>query len=354
MSPPVTHIKDWRSQGFSMIIDVRSESEFADDHIPGAVNMPVLSDDQRAEIGTMYKQVGTFEAKRSGAALVARNIADHLETKLGDAPRAFRPLIYCWRGGQRSAAMARILSEIGWRVTLLEGGYKTYRKQVLAGLAENPNRLQLIIMRGRTGSAKTHILRAAQHAGAQVIDLEGLANHRGSLLGPEPGIAQPSQRLFESRLQATLAELDPSRPVFVEAESTKIGRLHIPQAMWQKMRAAPAVEIVAPTPARVAFLLTDYAHIIAEPARLDPLLDWVASRIGGDKLADWRMKVAAGDWPGFVTAVLEDHYDPAYDRSSVQRSRNRLGAFAVNTLDLKTIDSLAQELAEMNIPTNAT
>ncbi|MEC7050012.1 MAG: tRNA 2-selenouridine(34) synthase MnmH [Pseudomonadota bacterium] len=233
MSPPITRTKDWLDRPYSMIIDVRSESEFLDDHIPGAVSMPVLNDRERAEIGTIYKQIGAFEAKRRGAALVARNIAAHIESKLLDVPKDFSPLVYCWRGGQRSGAMGRILSEIGWKVTLVDGGYKTYRKAVLNGLDEVPPRLRPIILRGRTGTAKTRILRAAMDAGAQVIDLEGLANHRGSLLGPEPGGAQPSQRQFESRLFAVLGSLDPERPVFIEAESNKIGDIHIPPDLWK-------------------------------------------------------------------------------------------------------------------------
>ena len=153
MSPPIKTTTDHLSSNFSTIIDVRSPSEYANDHVPGAINMPVLNDIERAEVGTIYKQVGGFEAKRRGAALISRNISHILETKLVNAPRNFSPLIYCWRGGQRSGAMARILSEIGWKVTLLEGGYKTYRKRVLDGLDRIPATLRLIIFRGQTGTA---------------------------------------------------------------------------------------------------------------------------------------------------------------------------------------------------------
>lgn len=345
MSPPITRTTDWLDRNYSMIIDVRSESEFLDDHIPGAVSMPVLNDLQRAEIGTMYKQVGAFEAKRRGATLVARNIAEHIDTRLSDAPKEFAPLVYCWRGGQRSGAMARILSEIGWKVTLIEGGYKTYRKAVLDGLDEVPPQLRPIIVRGRTGTAKTRILRAAGAAGAQVIDLEGLADHRGSLLGPEPGVAQPSQRQFESRLYATLRTLTPEKPVFIEAESNKIGEIHIPPALWKCMRGAPALQVTAPLETRVAFLISDYAHIVAEPERLKPLLSWVVTRIGHDRVDDWRGCIEAGDWSGFVSRVLEDHYDPAYDRSAATRGHDDLGELTADKLDDATIASLADRLA---------
>jgi len=347
MPPPITRTTDWHDQDYSMIIDVRSESEFADDHIPGAVSMPVLNDEQRAEIGTLYKQVGPFEAKRRGAAIVARNIAQHIDTRLADAPKDFAPLVYCWRGGQRSGAMARILSEIGWKVTLVEGGYKAYRKQVLDGLDEVPPRLSLIVLRGRTGTAKTRILRAAAEKGAQVIDLEGLAAHRGSLLGPEPGRTQPAQRQFESQLFDVMRRFDPQRPVFIEAESNKVGERHIPPALWQRMRGAQSLQVTAPLEARVAFLVEDYHHVIAEPGRLDPLLGWVTSRIGHEAVTVWRNHIDRGDWPGFVSCVLRDHYDPAYDRSAAKRDHRDLETLTSASLDNTAIDALAGRLAEM-------
>ena len=347
MSPPIKRTTDWFSQDFSMIIDVRSDSEYADDHIPGAVSMPVLDDAERAEIGTMYKQIGAFEAKRRGAAVVARNISRHLEERLADAPKDFTPLVYCWRGGQRSGAMARILSEIGWRVTVVEGGYKTYRKQVLDGVDEIPPTLRPVVLRGRTGTAKTRILRAASRLGAQVIDLEGLAAHRGSLLGPEPGLDQPSQRMFESRLFDVMRRLDPDRPVFIEAESNKVGACHIPPALWRCMRGAASLQVTAPVAARVAFLLEDYRHVIAEPKRLDPLLDWVVRRIGHEAVARWRHAVETEDWPGFVTHVLEDHYDPAYDRSAAQRGHQDIAVLETQRLDDTGVEQLAARLAAM-------
>jgi len=347
MSPPIKRTSDWISHNFSMIIDVRSDSEYADDHIPGAVSMPVLNDVERAEIGTIYKQVGAFEAKRRGAALVARNISQHLETRLSDAPKDFAPLVYCWRGGQRSGAMARILSEIGWKVTLVEGGYKTYRKQVLDGLDEIPGRLRPIILRGRTGTAKTRILRAAAGLGAQVIDLEGLASHRGSLLGLEPGLNQPSQRLFESKLHDVMRQLDPARPAFIAAESNKVGACHVPAALWRIMRGAPSIQVTAPLPARVAFLLDDYQHVVAEPSRLDPLLEWVVERIGHEAVGHWREAIAASNWDGFVTRVLEDHYDPAYDRSAAKRDHRDIATITSDSLDEDAISTLSSQLCEM-------
>ena len=344
MGAPINRVESWTASDYDMIIDVRSPAEFADDHLPGAVNLPVLDNDQRAEIGTMYKQTSPFAAKRAGAALVAGNIARHIGSALKDADRNFRPLVYCWRGGQRSGAMARIFSEIGWQTDLVDGGYKRYRKQVLDGLDSLPQRLNLVVLRGRTGLAKTHILRAALARGAQVIDLEALANHRGSLLGPEPDGEQPPQRLFESHLHAVLCGLDPARPVFIEAESNKVGQIHVPAALWAAMRGAVSVVADTKIEYRVAFLCRDYAHIVAEPARLDPLLDWVVTRLGHDIVDGWRRLIAAGDWPGFVRAVLDDHYDPAYDKSAAQRNHEIIATLDAGALDAAAIDRAADQL----------
>ena len=344
MGAPINRVESWTASDYDMIIDVRSPAEFADDHLPGAVNLPVLNNDQRAEIGTMYKQISPFAAKRAGAALVAGNIAQHIGSALKDADRNFRPLVYCWRGGQRSGAMARIFSEIGWQTDLVDGGYKRYRKQVLDGLDSLPQHLNLVVLRGRTGVAKTHILQVALTRGAQVIDLEALANHRGSLLGPEPDGEQPPQRLFESHLHAVLCGLDPARPVFIEAESNKVGQIHVPAALWARMRGAVSVVADTKIEYRVAFLCRDYAHIIAEPARLDPLLDWVVTRLGHDIVDGWRQLIAAGDWPGFVRAVLDDHYDPAYDKSAAQRNHEIIATLDAGTLDAAAINRAADQL----------
>ena len=344
MGAPINRVESWTASDYDMIIDVRSPAEFADDHLPGAVNLPVLSNDQRAEIGTIYKQISPFAAKRAGAALVAGNIARHISSALKNTDRNFRPLVYCWRGGQRSGAMARILSEIGWKTDLVDGGYKRYRKQVLDGLDNLPQRLNLVVLRGRTGLAKTHILQAALAKGAQVIDLEALANHRGSLLGPEPDGEQPPQRLFESHLHAVLCGHDPARPVFIEAESNKVGQIHVPAALWAAMRGAVSVVADTKIEYRVAFLCREYAHIIAEPARLDPLLDWVVTRLGHDIVDGWRQLIAAGDWPSFVRAVLDDHYDPAYDKSAARRNHEVIATLDVGTLDAAAIDRAANQL----------
>jgi len=326
------------------IIDVRSPSEFLDDHIPNAINLPVLDDAQRESIGIIYSQSNPFEAKRVGAALVAQNIALYLQTVLAEKDRNWRPLIYCWRGGHRSGAMAKIFSDIGWHTKVIEGGYKAYRKTVLDDLDHLPQKFQLIVLSGATGTAKTHILRAAAAMGAQVLDLEKLANHRGSLLGSEPGIPQPAQRLFESRLVACLNSFDSTRPVYIEAESNKIGQVHIPSALWTSMRQALRVTITAPLAARVAFLQRDYRHIIENSDDLIKLLSGLRRRYSKEIFENWQSDIKNQDWNGFVTDILKTHYDPSYARSTASRPLTDILALTATRLDEDDIIRLASEL----------
>jgi tRNA 2-selenouridine synthase len=310
--------------GFDLIIDVRSPAEFAEDHVPGAVNLPVLTNDERAEVGTIYVQESRFRARKIGAAYIARNVARYLETVLADKDGAFRPLIYCWRGGQRSNAMATILGQVGWRTTVLTGGYRTYRRRVSHELydAELPHRV--VLLDGPTGSGKTELLALVARRGVQVLDLEALAAHRGSLFGGLPGRPQPSQKMFESQLLAALGALDPARPVLVEAESSKIGERMIPPALWRRMEAAPRIDLAAPAEARARYLLAAYSEITRDRGALDDILARVPDRPGRKRLAEWRALADAGDFEALAAALIELHYDPAYRRSSRQDERGRL------------------------------
>ncbi|WP_374275375.1 tRNA 2-selenouridine(34) synthase MnmH [Brevundimonas sp.] len=296
------------------IIDVRSPAEFAEDHLPGAINLPVLDDVERAEVGTEYVQGSKFRARRRGAALVAANIARHLEDALADRPAHFQPLIHCWRGGQRSHAMATILDQVGWPVTVLDGGYRTWRRSVVAALYDVPLGHRLVLIDGRTGVGKTALLARLAERGVQTLDLEGLANHRGSLFGAMPG-GQPPQKLFESRLHAVLARLDPKRPTAVEAESSKVGARVLPPRLWEAMQAAPVIEVTAPLDVRIDHILTDYVEISADPDALDQALTRLPRHHAKATIAEWRALAAAGDLRPLVQALIEHHYDPAYGQS---------------------------------------
>ena len=301
---------------FDAIIDVRSPAEYAEDHIPGAISAPVLDDAERAQVGTMYKQVSPFDAKKIGAALVARNISQHVDELFKDKPKTWHPLVYCWRGGKRSGAMAHILREIGWNAETLEGGYKEYRRWVVQELEKTPEKLEFRVIHGPTGSGKSRLLGALKRAGAPVLDLEELAAHRGSVLGNLPDRPQPAQKMFESALLQELSNLPAERPVFVEGESKKIGELQVPEALMARMRASPCVLLETALEARVDLLLDEYRHFLADRSALDRQLDCLAALHGRGRIAEWKALAARGEWREFVARLLLEHYDPAYRRSS--------------------------------------
>ncbi|MCC7484910.1 MAG: tRNA 2-selenouridine(34) synthase MnmH [Burkholderiales bacterium] len=300
---------------FDEVIDVRSESEFAADHVSGASSCPVLSDEERARVGTIHRQRSPFEARKIGSALVAANISRHLAGRFLDRPREWRPLVYCWRGGQRSGAVAHVLAEIGWHTGRLAGGYRAYRRAVIDDLERLPGAFTWRVFCGLTGTGKSLLLRALAAAGAQVLDLESLAAHRGSVLGALPGERQPPQKLFESRLWRQLSRFDPARPVHVEAESRRIGALGLPGRLVDAMRAAGCVRIEAPVALRVALLRREYPHLTEEPAALAAGLDALVPLHGRERVNHWQALAAAGEWDELTRELLERHYDPAYSRA---------------------------------------
>jgi tRNA 2-selenouridine synthase len=312
---PSTDVTVAQLDDFDEVIDVRSPAEFALDHVPGAVNLPVLDDDERARVGTLHKQLSPFAARRIGAALVAHNIGCILDTQLADRPLRWRPLVYCWRGGGRSDAFCEVLRRVGWQPARLRGGYRAYRRVVLEDLATEPQKFRFRVLCGRTGSGKSQVLQSLAELGAQVLDLEQLAQHRGSVLGELPGAAQPPQKLFESRLRQRLRSLDPARPVWVEAESRKIGNLQVPGALIEAMRSSPCARLEAPIDVRVALLLTEYHHFTVQPEWLHARLRALTAHYGRGTVEHWCALAQAGEHGALVKALLTTHYDPAYDRS---------------------------------------
>ncbi len=299
---------------FDSIIDVRSPDEFAEDHVPGAISLPVLDNEERAEVGTIYKQESPFKARKVGAALLSLNAARHLQGPLAEKDGAWKPLVYCWRGGQRSGAFTTILKQVGWRADVLAGGYQGYRRAVVAQLYENELPFRFVLIDGNTGTAKTEILHLVAARGGQVLDLEGLANHRGSVLGPRPG-GQPSQKMLESRLVAALAELDPARPVLVEAESSKVGDLLVPPAIWALMRAAPRVRMQASVADRARYLARAYADICADPEELKRILSLLVRLQGYERVDGWKRLVDARDFETLALELITLHYDSRYAKS---------------------------------------
>ncbi len=303
---------DWSQ--FDEIIDVRTPLEWQADRIPGATNAPVLSNEERVVIGTRYA-TSAFEAKKIGAALVAKNIALALESQFHDRPRDWRPLVYCWRGGNRSNALATVMHRIGWKTAVLEGGYTAYRRFVVDDISRQVARLHYVVICGVTGSGKTEFLRQLSRQGHQVIDLEGLARHRGSLLGSEPEEDQPTQKAFESALWKTLSSLTAERPVYLESESKKIGRVQVPDALMTVMRESPCIELIPSVEDRVTFLCKDYQHFFETPNALKTQLGKLKALIGNETLHRWEDMIDRADWRGLVGALLAEHYDPTYHRS---------------------------------------
>jgi tRNA 2-selenouridine synthase len=326
---------------FDSIIDVRSPAEFALDHIPGAINCPVLNDAERITIGTLYKQESPFEARKLGAAIVARNIAHHLEQHFQAMPKQWKPLIYCWRGGNRSGSMALIFAKVGWPVVQLDGGYKAYRHSVMQVLEQLPLSLQFRVICGTTGSGKSRLLRYLEQAGAQVLDLEKLAAHRGSVLGGLPLNPQPSQKMFETRLWQTLRRFTSDRVVYVESESKKIGDLRVPAALMDRIRSAQCVQVQLPTNDRVKLLIEDYPHLVSDTELLVSQLSHLTQLHSKEKIHRWQSLAETGEIAALVETLLVEHYDPAYLRSIEKNFAGYINSRVLTMPGIEETDFLA-------------
>ena len=316
----LTALTDLQTLTADTIIDVRAPAEFAEDHIPGAINLPVLNDAERAQVGTIYAQTSPFDARKIGGALVAQNTATHLQGPLADKDGAWQPLVYCWRGGQRSGAFATILGQVGWRVQLLQGGYQSYRRAVARTLYDTPIEHRMILIEGGTGTAKTALLHHLARQGAQILDLEGMAQHRGSLFG---GLAQaqPAQKMFESRIAAALGALDPTKVTFVEAESSKVGERIVPPSLWSHMNDAKRIRITASLGARSEFLCRAYADLTQDAAHLAQLIDRLRPYHAATRIDAWHAQAQAGDWTTLAAGLIGDHYDPRYAKSAEVKNK---------------------------------
>lgn len=329
---------------FHDIIDVRSPSEFAEDHVPGAINLPVLDDEERARVGTIYKQVAPFEARKIGAALVFRNAASHIERHLAEKPGGWRPLVYCWRGGQRSGSFGWMLQQIGWPAQTLSGGYKSFRRFVVGRLYDGELPHRLVRLGGHTGTGKTEVLKRVADAGLQVLDLEAFARHRGSLLG-EMDEPQPSQKAFESALATALERCDPGKPVLVEAESSKIGGLILPPALWKAMCKAPLLEIDAPLEARAGYLAAAYEEVLADGAALKEKLAPLRRHRGHELVDHWNTLIDHGDRVALCHSLAARHYDPAYKKAMPTEDDRASFRFETDTLSPGALDLLAERIA---------
>ena len=346
MQIPKLRFTEIESQTFDSIIDVRSPAEFALDHINRAINLPVLSNEERALVGTTYKQDNRFKARKIGAALIAKNTAQHLESELFSKNRDWRPLIYCWRGGQRSSAFATILSEIGWRPTLLNGGYKSYRREVSEIMHKKPTRYNFVLISGHTGTAKTTIIQIMEKLSIQTVDLEALANHRGSVFGANL-TKQPSQKLFESFLFYKLKSLDYRKPIILESESNKIGQVAIPSMIWNAMKNAPRIEITAPLDARAHYLTRTYKNLIENQDMLDHKIEFLANQHGHKKVQEWKNLAQAGKFSTLAAELMFNHYDPRYNNCQKNHSHIKLLSVNMNTINKESIQRAAKRISEI-------
>ncbi len=343
MKPPV-RVTDRHT--FDSIIDARSPAEFKLDHIPGALNCPVLDNEERRIVGTLYKQAGAFEARRIGGAMVAANLARHLRGVFAERPSNWKPLVYCWRGGMRSGVMTTWLRLVGWDAQQLAGGYKAWRHHVIDTVMTHAPILPLVVICGATGSGKTRILQALASQGEQILDLEALARHKGSLLGAIPGVQQPSQIAFETSIAAVIEKADLSRPLFVEGEGARIGCLNVPVPLVERMRASPCVEIVASLPARLAFLLRDYAYLGDRPDWLAGQLERLKPLHGKATISAWQRMAWLGNLPDLFGELTTRHYDPAYSRSQRKHFydwENR-HTLTVDDLSENSVKALARDI----------
>jgi len=325
---------------FDTVIDVRSPAEFAEDHVPGAINLPALSNEERAVVGTIYVQEDPFKARKIGAAMVAKNVARHLEGALADKTGALRPLVYCWRGGQRSGSVASIFQQIGWRAETLAGGYQSYRRQVNQRLYDDPWPLRVILLDGNTGTAKTELLVALAERGVQTLDLERLANHRGSRFGAMG--PQPHQKAFDSSIAKRLVGYDPNRPVLIEAESAKVGSCNVPPSLWKAMKGADRITVTAPVAARADYLTRVYADLSEAPDLLRERLTGLKQLVGGPQVEEWTQMVADGAFHDLADGLIRVYYDPLYVRS--RRGRGDDHTYHTETLDPAGIETLADAI----------
>ncbi len=309
------------------IIDVRSPGEFDQAHIPGAINVPLFDNEERAQVGTKYKQAGKDSAVLLGLNLVGPKLANFVKQSKKLNPQDKEVLVHCWRGGMRSGSFAWLLNTAGLRASTLAGGYKAYRSAVLAAFTEPRN---LIILGGKTGSGKTEILNELARLGEQTIDLEGLAHHKGSSYGAIGQRPQPSSEQFENSIFTEWRQLDANRRIWLEDESRNVGSCYIPMPLWQQMRAAPVAFVDVPKAVRVNRLVAEYTGI--DHNLLIEATERIRKRLGGKVTNDALDALARHDYATVADLTL-DYYDKAYLHGLSQRDSttiHRLDRFEDN------------------------
>ncbi|WPR74317.1 tRNA 2-selenouridine(34) synthase MnmH [Algoriphagus sp. NG3] len=295
----------WDLKNQYPLIDARSEGEFAQSHIPGAVNIPILNNQERIEVGTLYKDQGSEEATIKGFELVGPRFHLILKETLNRFPEK-KIILYCWRGGMRSQILSWLLTMVGFEVYRLKGGYKTYRTYTYELVRKQ---WDFIVLGGKTGTGKTHLLKKMQEKGEQVIDLEGLAKHKGSSFGAIGQPAQPTVEQFENKLAEELRKLDPEKPIWVENESRKIGRVILPDLFYQQMLRAPLIDVIKSEKERTLLIKEEYARLPTDDLIFAVLR--LKKRLGGLRTSQAIEAIVEGNHEAWISNLLV-YYDKAY------------------------------------------
>ncbi len=316
---------------YTKIVDVRSENEFADDHIPSSINLPVLNNKERIIIGTQYKE-NSFEARKQGAALINNNISKIIKKDLFD--KKDKVLIYCWRGGLRSLSLYLVLKQIGFDVEILEDGYKSYRRHVVQFFEDEIEQFKFNQIKGVTGVGKTLFLKNLEKS-TQVLDLEGIANHKGSILGDIPKFKQPNQKMFETKLFEKLESLNRKKKIWVEAESIKIGKLNIPSRLWKKMDEGISIKLKSTVDERVKFILKDYKYFTKEPELMSNAMLVLKKIIKKDDYRVIEENLKNGDYMSFVKSLINHHYDKAYKKTRSEMDNQNDNVIEIDKINNK-------------------
>jgi tRNA 2-selenouridine synthase len=340
--------KDWDQENY-IIIDVRSPQEYADDHIIGSINLPVLYDEEYELIGRIYKEKSAFEANKTGAQLVMKNISTHLGCSLKEYDKRKKLIFYCKRGGNRSFSFFTVCGKIGWKCGVISGGYKSYRKFVIERIEKLSQCNEFIIISGRTGNGKTRILNLLELKGLQVIDLEGLACHRGSILGSYTDKPQPTQKHFESKIFETIRKCQFNQIVFVESESRKIGNLSIPDQFFSSIYNSRLIKIENSLKHRVDFLIREYPNLMEDQAAIFDLVNLLRKRIPKEDILRIEKYITNREFKKLASNLLSIHYDKSYDKSMLQRIGKFVKQFNLDCGVEDAADSVCRYVIDNNI-----
>lgn len=335
-------------ENYADIIDTRTPAEFARDHLPNAVSFPVLGNAEHAAVGALGCH-STHAARRYGARLIAANISKFLaQPFFTSRPRGWSPLLYCARGGQRSGSAAEVMRRIGWMPQQLQGGYKSYRRYVLQQLPLLMSQHSFCVLAGKTGVGKTQLLAALAARGAPTIDLEALAEHRGSVFGNNgSGGVQPSQRRFETLLWLALKSLPAATPIFIESESRMIGRLRIPESLITKMHAGQCFYIDAPLAERVAFIQKKYHAFCENELLFNQTIESLRTFAGKEKIQQWQRDYQQQAWASLLADLLSDYYDKRYEKALQKNyAAAQTQAMMMNPNDDESVAATAQTILQ--------